>query len=226
MTGLMAAVYRALLPLPCALSRAWPQSAQPLPAVSFLLSDWQAGDAGPDRVHIRLSLRAALPEETDALSEQAAAALMPLGLRLLSARDEAEADTGVFLKTMAFEGLAMGGSFLAPALEVNSGAAWVQAAGLTSARFEPARRAFRDIRALSDAAARYFPGEESPPALRLGFLPVPGDAGQAAIRAAFAAGEVLEWRLQGGACARQERGLVTELEDSALGLACRIMTIN
>mgnify|MGYP000897545694 CR=1 FL=1 len=225
MTSLLTAVYRALLPLPCALSRAWPHQAQPLPAISFSLADYKVGEGGPDSVTIRLSVRAALPEEADALADQAVAALVPLGLRLASARDEAEADTGVFLKGLAFSGLALEGGLLALGLEVKSGTAWVQAAGLHQAGFDPAERRFRDIRTLSETASRYIPDGETPAALRLRFRPGSGDPGQAAIRQAFDAGEALSWRLSGGACSSLGRGLVTECSDNALGLACRVMII-
>lgn len=221
----MHALYQALKGLPCALSRAWPQAAQPLPAISFSLLDFSAGEGGPDSASIRLSLRAALPEEADALADQAVAALAPLGLRLTSARDEAEKDTGVFLKNLVLAGLALGGSFAALGLEVKSGTAWVAAAGLDTASFIPAGRAYRDIRPLSSAVPQYISGEVSPAALRLAFSPRPGDPGQAAIRQAFEAGEAISWRLSGGAYAQTSIGLVSELTVSALGTACRIMII-
>ena len=225
MTGLMNAVYQRLLPLPLALHRAWPQAAQPLPGLSFSLLDYEAGEEGQGRVKIRLSLSAVLPEEADALGDEAARALLPLGLRLASARDEAEADTGVFLKTMVFEGLSLGGGFLALDFKLLADGAWLSAEGLLSARFDRAGRVYREIRDLDGGAARFAPGEERRQTLELRFMPLAYDPGQAVLRAAFLAGTAVDWLLEGGAYSQSGRGLVTELGDSALGFSARVMTI-
>ncbi|MGI6695572.1 MAG: hypothetical protein ACOX6O_04925 [Christensenellales bacterium] len=225
MTGIMHQVYQALTALPISLSRAWPQAAQPLPALSFSLLDYQEGERGLDTVKIRAAIRAALPEEADTLAEQAVAALAPLGLALDAARDEAEADSGVFLKSLAFSGQAAGGQLRRLSLSIKTGDSWMPLTGLRQAAFTPAERVYRDIRALSETGPRHVPGEIRQAALHLLAAAWPTDPGQQAMKAAFLSGTPLDWRLEGGSFTQEGRGLVMELDASALGFAARIQII-
>jgi len=219
----MGAVYAALLPLPCALSRAWPQAAQGLPALTFSLADWRREGLGLTKAQLRLAARAALPEEADELAAQAISALEPLGLRLSSARDEAEADTGVFLKTLLFEGQLWEGLPQKLELSVKAGEDWLQVGGLYQLSFSPGERRYQDIRPLSAAQAQYAPGEKNPAVISVEAAPRPEDPGQGAIAQAFLTGQPLVWRLQGGAWPQTQSGRVTSLLSSALGFSARIL---
>lgn len=223
MTGIPNQVYRALTALPCAVSRAWPQQPQPLPALSFSMLDYRAGERGLDRVTIRLSIRAALPEEADALAEQAAAALLALGLSLDTARDEAEADGGAFLKNLNFSGQALEGALVSLSLQLLVQGAWLPLAGLRQVSFTPARQEYLDIRALSAETPLYAPGEASPAGLALSASALPADPGQQALSNAFHTQMALDWRLTGGAFTQTGRALVSALEANALGFAAQLM---
>lgn len=225
MTGIMNQLYRALEALPAALSRAWPQQAQPLPAISFSLMDYQAGERGLDAVSIRVSARASLPEEADALAEQAAEALSPLGLMLASARDEAEADSGVFLKSLVFSGQASGGLLQRMSLFVKAGGAWLPLPGLRQAGFTPAEREYQDLRALSAAQPRLVPGEPRPASLRFSAAAAPESPAQQVITAAFQSGTALDWRLSGAGFTQEGRGLVTLLDATPLGFSAQLLIV-
>ncbi|MDD4080956.1 MAG: hypothetical protein PHP02_06050 [Eubacteriales bacterium] len=223
MTGLMNAVYQALKGMPCAVSRAWPQAAQGLPAVTFSLLDCQGGSAGLARAQIRVSARAALPEEADALAVQAAGVLEPLGLRLSGAKDEAEADTGAFLKILVLEGMAWDGLPQKLRLSVMDSGAWVPVAGLQDASFTAGERTYRDVRPLSADMPIYAAGEPRPAALKVTAQPDPSDPGQRAISQAFQSGTKVNWRLEGGGYTQSGFGLVAALSGSALGFSAQIM---
>ena len=222
MTGIMQAVYRALADLPCAVSRAWPQAPQPLPALSFSLAGLKRGQGGLDQADIRLAIRAVLPEEADELMEQAVAALAPLGLWLTAARDEAEADSGAFLKTLSLTGHAAEGALIRLAFSLQGEEGCLPLPGLLEVAQSPAARTIGDKRTLGMAGAHYLPGATKPGELRLVFKPASEDPGQQALRAAFLSGEGIRWRLSGGTCAREGAGLVSALGDSAFCLEARI----
>lgn len=219
----MGAVYAALSPLPCALSRAWPQAAQGLPALTFSLADWQREGLGLTKAQLRLAARAALPEEADELAAQTAEALEPLGLCLISTRDEAEADTGVFLKSLVFEGHLWEGLPKKLEISVKMGEEWLEVAGLRQISFTPGERRYQDIRPLSAAQAQYAPGEKSPAVISVEAAPQPGDPGQGAVIQAFHTGLPLAWRIQGGAWPQTGNGRVTALLSGALGFSARIL---
>ncbi len=223
MTGLMHAVYQALGALPCGISRAWPQAAQPLPALTFSLTDWQGGSDGTARAQLKVSLRTALPEEADDLAHQAMAALDALGLRLAAARDEAEADSGAFLKNLVFEGTLQDGLPQHLAFSVMDSDAWVAVAGLVETAFTPGERAYRDIGPLSREKPVYAAGGITPAALKVTVLADALDPGQQAISRAFRAGTPIAWRLEGGAYVRLGEGLVTALSDQAPEFMAKMM---
>ena len=223
MTGLMHAVYLALKTLPCGVSRAWPQAAQGLPAAAFSLLDWQGGSQGPARAQVRVSLRAVLPEEADELAGHAANALEPLGLRLANAKDDAEADTGVFLKNLAFEGTLWDGLPGKLRFSLLDAGAWVPLEGLVSAAFTPGERPIRDTRPLSAEGPVYTPGEISPETLHLTAGANPLDPGQRLLSQAFQAGTPVSWRLMGGAVTQEGTGLIKTLSDNALAFAASLI---
>lgn len=104
---MMRAIYLALQDgLPCPVMRAWPQHPPALPGCVFHLKEWTRRNPAQARVVIAVTLRVNTPQQGDDYAALASAALSPLGLSLLSARDDQEAQTGFFLKALAFEGSA------------------------------------------------------------------------------------------------------------------------
>lgn len=104
---MMRAVYLALKNgLPCPVMRAWPQHPPALPGCVFHLKEWARRNPAQARVVIALTLRVNTPQQGDDYTALASAALIPLGLSLRFAQDDQEAQTGFFLKVLAFEGSA------------------------------------------------------------------------------------------------------------------------
>ncbi|MHC1787050.1 MAG: hypothetical protein AB9880_08330 [Christensenellales bacterium] len=150
MNGLLQQAYAALLPLPAALTRGWPQAIVPLPSITLEGKDDRLEKDGERVQSLQVSLRAALPEEADQLAALVEGALQALDLRRTGCRDGAEKDSGAFLKLMGYE-------LRSPAVEELP-----QAAGLlVSGQYFDARillwereMAVLDLRSLADAAPR------------------------------------------------------------------------
>jgi hypothetical protein len=103
MTELLRQVYAALLPLPVQMTRAWPQMVVPLPSIALSEADNSQRADGGTVAAVQIDLRAAAPEEADALARQVNQALMPLGLRRTRCQDAFERDSGTCLKRLLYE---------------------------------------------------------------------------------------------------------------------------
>ncbi|NLX83535.1 MAG: hypothetical protein GXZ04_06955 [Clostridiales bacterium] len=108
---MMRQIYLALKEgLPCPVARAWPQHTPALPGCVFYLKQWERHSAGTVRLVIAVTLRVNTPEQGDTYSNLADSAMRRAGLALMSARDDQEAQTGFYLKILAFEGRAARGA--------------------------------------------------------------------------------------------------------------------
>jgi len=103
MNALIRQVYEALLPLNIAVTRGFPQAIVPLPSITIEEKDNRLEREGEQVQALQLSIRAASPEQADALAVQADAILAGLLLRRVSCKDSAEKDSGTYLKVMGYE---------------------------------------------------------------------------------------------------------------------------
>lgn len=96
-------IYTALVALPCAVTRGWPQALVPMPAIALTQLDDSQRENGGRTLQVELTLRAGTPEAADSLALAAQAALAPLGLRRTLGRDGAQKDQDAFVKTLRYE---------------------------------------------------------------------------------------------------------------------------
>lgn len=101
-------IYTALVALPCAVTRGWPQALVPPPAIAITQLDDSLREDGLRRTQVELTLRAATPEAADALAGQVEQAIGPLGLRRSLCRDGAQKDRDAFVKTLRYEAVEPG----------------------------------------------------------------------------------------------------------------------
>lgn len=186
MNALLLRVYQALQPLPCAVTRAWPQTRVPLPQAAFHVVS-AAPCARGTRCELGLEARALTPEQADALAAQALAALAAIGFALADWRDGQVQDAACFTVTLRLYGAFAPDGAPAPAPQVTLGEG-VPLGGLTALEPLTRGRAFADVTQAGDSVLRFAPQPVDPGAVVVHARLLPQDPGQALLWAALDAG--------------------------------------
>ena len=185
MNALMVRVYQALLPLPCAVTRLWPQTLVPIPSVAFGVAVAAPGERGT-RCQLLLEARALTPEAAGTLAASARDRLVPLGFELAGWHDEEVRDSGCFAVAlrMAGEFLPDGAPVPLPGITFNG----TPVGGLRTLTPPTKERLFTDTTQPNDPVRTYAPQPLQPGRITFTAHLLPDDPGQILLRDALTAG--------------------------------------
>lgn len=193
MKPLLARVYQALAALPCAVTRAWPQTLVPLPSIAFCVASARTVKPGVTQCGLRLEVRANTPEAADTLAASARGYMEALGFSLDDWRDGEATQSGCYTVTLLMGGCVDPDGLPAPAAQVlvtGSGPA-VPVGGITHVEPHLQERLMDDVTQAADSVRRYVPHPVSLGLVAFTAHRLPADPGQTLLRTAFDLGTAL-----------------------------------
>lgn len=193
MTPLLVAIYNALATLPCAVTRSWPQTLVPLPAIAFGVASAKTVREGVTQCTVRLEARAGTPEAADTLAASALGRMTALGFALLEWKDTEVPDGSCFMVTLHVSGAfgADGTPAPVPEVWVSAGGAPVPLGGILTVEPLTRERGMNDVTQPSDPVRRYTPQPLNPGRLTFTVCRDALDAGQALLASAMDMGTAL-----------------------------------